>query len=97
MILAVPVFFYELSSAVLPKEKRHVLVFVATTLFWLGIAGGHAMFLPWLFTSALEPVSVWRPTIETYVHVTTRILLSFGCAFELPVVFSLLGPARRRG
>jgi sec-independent protein translocase protein TatC len=101
-VLAFPVLLYQawlfLSPALYVREKRLLRAALAggIALFIAGAAFAYwimlPMSLPWLFSlfgTALEPMI----TAENYFGFVFSMVLSFGLAFELPVVVLLLAAA----
>jgi sec-independent protein translocase protein TatC len=101
-VLAFPVLLYQawlfLSPALYAREKRLLKAALAggIVLFIAGAAFAYCvmlpMSLPWLFSlfgTALEPMI----TAENYFGFVFSMVLSFGLAFELPVVVLLLAAA----
>jgi sec-independent protein translocase protein TatC len=102
LVLALPVIFWELwafvSPGLYPKEKRVAVPFVAvsTVLFAGGALFGYYSILPLMFAffGAFDSdfvESAWR--MSEVFGLTTRMLLVFGVAFELPVVVFFLSVA----
>ena len=104
-VAAAPVMFYQLWSFISPglykKEKRLIVpfVFFSTSLFLSGVAFAYYVAFPFTFSyffSLLGNVSesgtvlTQRPTLEFYLDFATRMLLSFGFVFELPLFISFL-------
>jgi sec-independent protein translocase protein TatC len=101
-VLAFPVVMYQvwlfLSPALYVREKRLLIAALGggVALFALGAAFAFVvvlpMMLPWLFAlfgEALEPMI----TAENYFGLVFSLVLSFGLAFELPIVVLLLAAA----
>lgn len=109
IILATPVVFYQLWAFVSPglyaREKRYIVPFVvfSTTLFSSGVAFAYYVAFPFTFSyffSLLGEIGgngglvlTSRPTMEYYLDFTTRMLLSFGAVFELPLFIAFLALA----
>jgi sec-independent protein translocase protein TatC len=108
IVCAAPVIFYQLWSFISPglysREKRLVVPFVlfSTTLFLSGVAFAYKVAFPFSFNyffSLLGQVTeqgtvlTQRPTLEYYLDFSTRMLLAFGCVFELPLFISFLAIA----
>lgn len=98
-VLSLPVFFWQLWAFVAPglyaSEKRVALPFVlvSTLLFAAGGAFGYFIVFPVIFDflASFESElvqSAW--TMREVFALTTRLLLAFGCGFELPVVVFFL-------
>lgn len=101
-VLAFPVVLYQtwlfLAPALYVRERQLLLAALlgGIALFALGVGFAYfvmlPMSLPWLFTmfgQALEPMI----TAENYFSFVFSMVLSFGLAFELPVVILLLAAA----
>lgn len=108
LLVAAPVIFYQLWSFISPglyaREKRFVIPFVlfSTLLFVSGVMFCYYAAFPLFFDyffSLLGPVGpsgtllTQRPTLGYYLDFTTRILLAFGCVFELPLLLTFLSIA----
>jgi sec-independent protein translocase protein TatC len=109
IILAAPVVFYQLWAFVSPglyaREKRYLVPFVvfSTSLFGSGVAFAYYVAFPFTFSyffSLLGEIGgtgglvlTSRPTMEYYLDFTTRMLLSFGAVFELPLFIAFLALA----
>jgi sec-independent protein translocase protein TatC len=107
-VCAAPVIFYQLWAFISPglygKEKRLVIPFVlsSTVLFLSGVAFAYYVAFPFTlsyFFSLLGPISdggavlTQRTTFEAYLDFSTRMLVSFGGAFELPLFIAFLAIA----
>jgi sec-independent protein translocase protein TatC len=101
-VAAFPVVLYQtwlfLAPALYAKERQLLIAALlgGVVLFALGAAFAYVvmlpMSLPWLFTMfgrALEPMI----TAENYFGFVFSMVLSFGLAFELPIVILLLAAA----
>lgn len=108
VVLAAPVIFYQLWAFISPglyaREKRFVIPFVvfSSLLFLSGVAFCYYAAFPLFFSyflSLLGPIGdsgailTQRPTLGYYLDFTTRILLAFGCVFELPLLLTFLSIA----
>lgn len=108
VMIAAPVIFYQLWAFISPglyaREKRFVIPFVvfSTLLFLSGVMFCYYAAFPLFFDyffSLLGQVSnsttmlTQRPTLGFYLDFTTRILLAFGCVFELPLLLTFLSIA----
>ncbi len=108
VIASVPIIFYQLWAFISPglyhREKRFVVpfVFFSTALFLSGVAFAYFVAFPFTFGyffSLLGKVDdagtllTQRPTLEFYLDFATRMLLSFGAVFELPLFISFLAIA----
>lgn len=98
-MVCMPYFLYEIwayiSSALYPKERqlsRFFLVF-GVVLFYMGILFCYNLVLPIVlhFFIGLAPSYIdFKPDISLYLQFTFGLMLSFGLAFECPlVVFAL--------
>jgi sec-independent protein translocase protein TatC len=98
-VVAFPVVLYQawlfLAPALYARERRMLIAALTGGIVLFGLGGAFAYFLmlpmslPWLFTmfgTALEPMI----TAENYYGFVFSMVLSFGLAFELPVVILLL-------
>lgn len=100
LILSLPVIFYQcwkfIEPALLPKEQRWAipLFMVAGGLFVLGLIFCNMVILPLvidLFVSfGLDRDVTPQLSVGTYIDFNVKFLLIFGCAFELPLVMSLV-------
>jgi len=108
VVLSAPVIFYQLWAFISPglysKEKRLIIPFVAfsSLLFMSGVAFAYYVAFPFTFNyffSLLGQVSengtvlTQRPTLEFYLDFATRMLLSFGAVFELPLFIAFMAIA----
>jgi sec-independent protein translocase protein TatC len=108
VVLAIPVIFYQLWSFISPglyqREKKFVIPFVvfSSSLFLSGVAFAYYVAFPFFISymfSLLGQVSqagtvlTQRPTLEFYLDFVTRMLLSFGFVFELPLFITFLSIA----
>lgn len=99
MMLGVPFFLYQLWSFIAPAlyghERRIVWPFLLTSafLFYSGIAFAYFAIFPMLFRflARVAPAGVMlSPDISEYLDFTTKLLLVFGCLFEIPIIMVLL-------
>lgn len=99
LVLASPVIIYQvwafLAPALLPSEKRVIVpaLFLGLVLFCLGVLMAYEIVLPMTlrFTMAFQQEWMEQNIVANeYLAVTTRLLLSFGIVFELPVVVLIL-------
>ena len=100
MVLAFPFIVYFLAEFVLPaltpKEKRMLIpaALIGAGLFLAGAAFSYFIVLPqaleFFFNDARS--MNWQPTwtVREYYSFTTQFIISFGLAFELPLVVLLL-------
>ena len=95
IFLSLPVLFYQLWSFIAPglhsQEKKTVVPFVIfSTLFFIsGASFGYFVVFPFGFkfllgfaTDAIRPF----PSLKEYLSFATKLLLAFGCVFELPLI-----------
>ncbi|MFQ5416543.1 MAG: twin-arginine translocase subunit TatC [Myxococcota bacterium] len=101
-MLALPVIFWQawrfVSPGLYPSERHAVVPFVAvsTLLFTAGAGFGYTMVFPLMFDFFTQfdsdfVQSAW--TMREVFALTTRLLLAFGVAFELPVLVFFLAVA----
>lgn len=99
MILTVPFFLYQLWAFVAPAlygyERRLIwpFLFASTFLFYGGLVFAYFIIFPMLFhfLAGVAPEGVMiSPDISEYLDFTTKLLLIFGCLFEIPMVMLLL-------
>lgn len=99
MVLAVPFFLFQLWAFVAPAlygHERKVVwpfLFMSAFLFYSGIAFAYFVIFPMLFhfLAGVAPEGVMiSPDISEYLDFTTKLLLIFGCLFEIPMVMVLL-------
>jgi len=110
VILSLPVVFYQgwkfVEPALLPKEQKWAvpLFLVAGGLFALGLVFCNLVILPlvidFFVSFGLDRDITPELAVGTYIDFNVKFLLIFGCAFELPLVMTLLAmaaivPARR--
>jgi len=97
--VCMPILLYQLWQFILPalyqKEKKFIflLILSGTFLFYIGTLFSYFIVLPMLFKflAHFSPSHVaFMPDISTYFDFVTRMLLSFGIGFELPIVIVLL-------
>lgn len=99
IFLASPVMLYEIWCFIAPglydREKKYVLpfVFFSTLLFVTGVLFGYYLALPVAFkffmsyaTDTLQPL----PSLKEYLSLTSKMLLTFGIIFELPIFILFL-------
>jgi len=100
LILAFPVLLYFIAEFVLPaltpREKRMLIPAAALGfgLFLLGVTFAYLVVLPQTLEFFFQDAKAmsWQPTwtVREYYSFTTQFIISFGLAFELPVVVLLL-------
>jgi sec-independent protein translocase protein TatC len=102
MMLGVPFFLYQLWGFIAPAlyghERRLLWPFLSASvfLFYSGIAFAYFLIFPALFhfLAHVAPQGVvLSPDINEYLDFTTKLLLVFGCLFEIPMVMVLLSSA----
>ena len=95
LLLVSPVISYQIWAFVAPglydTEKKFILplAFASTFLFLLGVAFGYGIIFQYVFPFLLEqsPDNVQATlSIEDYLNTALKLLLGFGCTFQLPVV-----------
>lgn len=96
VFLAVPVILYEIWQFVVPalyeSERRHArpFVFFGTIFFLLGAAFCYEVALPYGYRYFIEQYTSIDVSpqikITEYLSFTSRMVMSFGAVFELPVV-----------
>jgi sec-independent protein translocase protein TatC len=99
LLVSVPYFIYQCWSFVKPalyhSEKRLVwpFLFLSGALFYAGLAFAYFVIFPLLFRflAQVAPVGVMlTPDIGEYLDFTIKLLLVFGCLFEIPMLMVLL-------
>jgi sec-independent protein translocase protein TatC len=99
ILLAIPYFLYQtwafISPALYGHERRMIWPFllVSAGLFYAGMAFAYFVIFPMLFhfLANVAPVGVMlSPDISEYLDFTTKLLLIFGCLFEIPMVMLVL-------
>ena len=100
VILSLPVIFYQcwkfVEPALLPKEQRWAipLFILAGVLFGLGLVFCNLVILPlaidFFISFGLDRDITPQLSVGTYIDFNVKFLLIFGCAFELPLVMTLL-------
>ena len=99
LIISSPVIFYQgwafVSPGLYSHEKKHVLPFtIFSALFFLGGASfGYFMVFPFAFeffmsfnTAEIRAL----PSMREFLTFSTKLLIAFGMAFELPIVIIFL-------
>ncbi|MFC1927986.1 twin-arginine translocase subunit TatC [Chloroflexota bacterium] len=99
IILAMPCLVYELiifiSPALTRREKRYVYLILpwVALMFAAGVAFGYFILIPritgFLISWGSNLVAI-EPRIGSYINIVTRLLLSVGLVFEMPVVTTFL-------
>lgn len=99
VILTTPFFLYQLwifiSPALYGHERQLIWpsLLISIVLFYLGILFAYFLIFPALFQflTATVPASVLiSPDISDYLDFTIKLLLGFGCLFEIPMLMVLL-------
>lgn len=99
LLVVAPYLLYELWGFVAPALYRHERRWVvavlgsSSVLFYLGVLFAYSVVLPLIFRfmASSVPVGVhYQPDITAYLSFISRLFLSFGVAFELPIAVSLL-------
>jgi sec-independent protein translocase protein TatC len=99
VFIAVPFFLYQLWGFIAPAlyghERRLVWPFLLLSafLFYAGLAFAYFAIFPMLFhfLANVAPQGViLSPDISEYLDFTIKLLLVFGCLFEIPMVMVLL-------
>lgn len=100
LVISLPVIIFELwmfiSPALLPREKRSIFfsLLAGGLLFISGAAFSYFVIIPFTIRFFMSYQSAYvKPmiSINEYFGFVISLALSFGAAFELPVVASLLG------
>lgn len=99
VLVSVPYMLYQLwcfvSPALYGHERRLAwpMIFLSTTLFYLGIAFAYFVIFPLLFhflaNTAPQGV-VLSPDISEYFDFTIKLLIVFGALFEIPIIMVVL-------
>jgi len=100
LILSLPIIFYHvwkfIEPALLPKEQRWAipLFLLAASLFGLGLVFCNLVILPlvidFFVSFGMDRDITPALGVGTYIDFNVKFLLIFGCAFELPLVLTLL-------
>jgi sec-independent protein translocase protein TatC len=98
-LIAAPVILYEFWMFVAPglyrKERRILLpiVFLSSFFFIGGALFGYFIVFPWGFrfflgfaTELIQPL----PSMREYLSFSSKLLIAFGLAFELPIVITFM-------
>ncbi len=103
IILSLPIIFYHvwkfIAPALLPKEQRWAipLFLLAAFLFGLGLVFCNLVILPlvidFFVSFGMDRDITPALGVGTYIDFNVKFLLIFGCAFELPLVLTLLARA----
>ena len=99
IILAMPYLTYHVimfvSPALTRKEKKHVYIILPwiALMFLAGVAFGYFVLVPpatqFLLTFGSSVAEI-QPRVANYINIISRLLLSIGLVFELPVVTTFL-------
>ncbi|MBX3235255.1 MAG: twin-arginine translocase subunit TatC [Nitrospiraceae bacterium] len=100
IVLSLPIIFYHfwkfIEPALLPKEQRWAipLFLLAGFLFGLGLVFCNLVILPlvidFFVSFGMDRDITPALGVGTYIDFNVKFLLIFGCAFELPLVLTLL-------
>jgi sec-independent protein translocase protein TatC len=100
VLASLPVVFYQLwklvQPALLPKEQRWgiPIVALAGVLFALGLLFCNLVILPlvidFFVSFGMDRDITPELSVGTYIDFNVKFLLTFGCAFELPLVLTIL-------
>jgi sec-independent protein translocase protein TatC len=100
VILSLPMIFYQswkfIEPALLPREQRWAipLLCLAAAFFGLGLAFCNLVILPlvihFFVSFGMDRELTPQLAVGTYIDFNVKFLLVFGCAFELPLVLTLL-------
>lgn len=100
VLASLPVVFYQfwkfVEPALLPREQRWgiPIFFLAGTLFALGLIFCNLVILPlvidFFVSFGMDRDITPQLSVGTYIDFNVKFLLTFGCAFELPLVLTIL-------
>ena len=100
VILSLPMILYQvwkfIEPALLPREQRWAipLLCLAAAMFGLGLVFCNLVILPlviqFFVSFGMDRELTPQLAVGTYVDLNVKFLLIFGCAFELPLVLTLL-------
>src|SRR5262245_60906130 len=100
VLVSFPVIFYQfwkfVEPALLPKEQRWgiPLFLLAGLLFSLGLVFCNLIILPlviaFFVSFGMDRDITPELSVGTYIDFNVKFLLTFGCAFELPLVLTIL-------
>lgn len=103
VLASLPVVFYQfwkfVEPALLPKEQRWgvPIFFLAGALFALGLVFCNLVILPlvidFFVSFGMERDITPQLSVGTYIDFNVKFLLVFGCAFEMPLVLTILARA----
>jgi sec-independent protein translocase protein TatC len=100
VILSLPMIFYQswkfIEPALLPREQRWAipLFCLAAACFGLGLVFCNLVILPlvihFFVSFGMDRDLTPQLAVGTYIDFNVKFLLVFGCAFELPLILTLL-------
>ena len=99
LMLATPVIFYHVWSFIAPglysHEKKYVIPFTILSVFFFvgGATFGYFMVFPFafeFFMSFNTEDIIALPSMKEYLAFSTKLLIAFGTAFELPIFILFL-------
>jgi sec-independent protein translocase protein TatC len=103
VLASLPVVFYQLwkfvQPALLPREQRWgvPLIVLAGLLFGMGLLFCNLVILPlvidFFVSFGMDRDITPELSVGTYIDFNVKFLLTFGCAFELPLVLTILARA----
>jgi len=100
VLVSLPVVFYQfwkfVEPALLPKEQRWgiPIFLLAGALFALGLIFCNLVILPlvidFFVSFGMDRDITPQLSVGTYIDFNVKFLLTFGCAFELPLILTIL-------
>lgn len=99
LLLTVPFILYQLWQFIAPalytQERRYIWPFlcISVCLFYTGCTFAYMVIFPLLFhfLTQVAPTGVLlTPDISAYLDFTLKLLIIFGCLFEIPMLMLLL-------
>ena len=101
VLISLPVIFYQcwkfVEPALLPKEQRWgipIFALAGALLFGLGLIFCNLVILPlvidFFVSFGMDRDITPQLSVGTYIDFNVKFLLVFGCAFELPLVLTIL-------
>jgi sec-independent protein translocase protein TatC len=100
VVLSLPMILYQLwkfiEPALLPNEQRWAIpiICLAAAMFGLGLVFCNLVILPlviqFFVSFGMDRELTPQLAVGTYVDMNVKFLLIFGCAFELPLVLTML-------
>ena len=103
VLVSLPVMFYQfwkfIEPALLPGEQRWgvPIFFLAGALFALGLVFCNLVILPlvidFFISFGMERDITPQLSVGTYIDFNVKFLLVFGCAFEMPLILTILARA----